>query len=821
MRTKRKQGLLTAVAAFALLLFLQLAMGSVAVKAADGDVKVTYGSSTSARHYINEQSGTTSDTLKFTLASSLGTVKSQKWSSSNTAVAKVTSATGKTTKLTMGSEGTAVITLTVTSSKSKTYTEKIFVSSWVDVEDATVTANASPTYFFRGPIDGTYEVASNKGSVPKGKSIKITRRCGSFYYLETRDASINFLDNTNKGFVKAADLKILVNNLKTTAGPLELEVDEAATLSKIISPSYASNTGVKWSSSNTSVAVVNYNGLVTARKIGTATITLALSDGSLKTTCVINVVSKNNGTYNLTTELVDSKTIKLKWTGLVAMDNYSIYRSTSQNGEYKCIGGVNHNSTNQYEFIDNTSGLKLGTTYYYKVLFNNAKASVFSKVSNTLLRHTIGEYSFSFCNAGDYADLSYDVYEYFSPNNIMLSRTSLYDAKQSITYYDEKQNKYVKAIPKWKGSCYGIVTLANMLSTNKQTFSNDYPSTETDRIDFSISDFNNQAKKISDLKITDKNDFNLSLKDVIEVLQLRQAGSHPITTNPHGGRVIDKSAYDMFCEMNIKDEPIQMAFFWSMYNKETKQDEIVGHAILAYAYEKISNTKERIYVYDPNYPNTERYINITIGDTGITEFEYDGHSSKDTWFNYYKKYEPISTYEETMLSEFYDLKNACLGENHWSAVKDGRVFTLSYSTAVEDTTVEYYPKDATFSFYYDESSAFSNARHVSYTIKLTSLQYINFQARQIDKYSVNGRFSYGGLFADKYITVWNDWDDIAHKNDSTYEEMAYKDLICLVHKQSTFFDKHLNCDENMLKYDIGDFGHYGADYFMPNWRYIY
>ena len=252
-----KKRLLLTTLVFAMLFCVQLITNKTDVSAATDDVKVMYGTSTSARHYINEQSGTTSDKLTFKLKSSLGTVKSQKWTSSNSSVAKVTSATGSSTKLTMGSEGTAVITLTVTSSKSKTYTEKFFVSSWVDVEDSTVTAKASPTYFFRGPTTGTYETASNKGSVAVGKKIYITRRCGSFYYVETRDANINFSDNTNKGFVRASDLKILVNTLSTTKGPLKLEMHEAATLSKQFAPSYATNASFKWSSSNSYVASVD------------------------------------------------------------------------------------------------------------------------------------------------------------------------------------------------------------------------------------------------------------------------------------------------------------------------------------------------------------------------------------------------------------------------------------------------------------------------------------------------------------------------------------------------------------------------------------
>lgn len=97
---------------------------------------------------------------------------------------------------------------------------------------------------------------------------------------------------------------------------------QAATLSKTKATIYNGKTlklkvagatkGVKWSSSNTSVATVDKNGLVKAKKVGKATITA--QTGAQKLTCVVTVKSPLSASPStITMDVGDTKTVTLTY----------------------------------------------------------------------------------------------------------------------------------------------------------------------------------------------------------------------------------------------------------------------------------------------------------------------------------------------------------------------------------------------------------------------------------------------------------------------------------------------------------------------------
>lgn len=82
----------------------------------------------------------------------------------------------------------------------------------------------------------------------------------------------------------------IVNVTGVTLGKstLDIEINKTTTLNHFITPTDATNKGVSWSSSNSSVVTVN-NGEVTGVAGGTATITVKTDDGGFTATCTVTV----------------------------------------------------------------------------------------------------------------------------------------------------------------------------------------------------------------------------------------------------------------------------------------------------------------------------------------------------------------------------------------------------------------------------------------------------------------------------------------------------------------------------------------------------
>ena len=161
------------------------------------------------------------------------------------------------------------------------------------------------------------------------------------YYRDSDYNYIKIADFTIKGYKgTAAETYAKDNGFKFVAldvseptsvslnkTSLTLDVGKSYTLTKTVSPSNAV-TSYTWSSSNTSVATVDKNGKVTAKKAGTATITVKTSNGKTAT-CKVTV----NLPAPQITGLANTKGgIKISWNKVDGAYGYRLYYKPASGG---------------------------------------------------------------------------------------------------------------------------------------------------------------------------------------------------------------------------------------------------------------------------------------------------------------------------------------------------------------------------------------------------------------------------------------------------------------------------------------------------------
>ena len=240
---------------FSCALFVQMGAKTTAVNAATDDINVhTESRGSEVVHNLSLKKGT-STTSTYEFKSSLGTGKSQTWSSDNSDIVAITSSTSKKCTINAKAEGVAVISLKVTTTSGKSYTEKFSVSSFTDLEDTKGLINTEETPFRRGATATNFEADSIRKKFAKGTKVTIKAKCKDYYYIVSSDgtkgytycqkttaliSSFVFKDSKGNTISTSKDYK-LNRGLSITVEPKPSYADEGFTLSsddnKIISVS--------------------------------------------------------------------------------------------------------------------------------------------------------------------------------------------------------------------------------------------------------------------------------------------------------------------------------------------------------------------------------------------------------------------------------------------------------------------------------------------------------------------------------------------------------------------------------------------------------
>ena len=160
----------------------------------------------------------------------------------------------------------------------------------------------------------------------------------------------SYTDNANVTLYAVWELAtVSVTGVTLNKSSATLTEGDTLTLTATVAPTNATNKNVTWKSSDTTVATVS-NGVVTAKKAGTATITVTTADGSKTETCAVTV-RPNDGT---------APTIAIKCSGF----------------------GVNGLERNQFRadvVIYNNPGIR---EYQYEIVFNNSLIQIVDVIRN-------------------------------------------------------------------------------------------------------------------------------------------------------------------------------------------------------------------------------------------------------------------------------------------------------------------------------------------------------------------------------------------------------------------------------------------------------
>ena len=214
------------------------------------------------------------------------------WSSSDTSVATVSSSGLVTAK----SRGSATITATTTDGSDLSASCSVTVNqlaigislnktqaTLVDGTTLQLTATVSPSNANNKTV--TWSTSNSNVATVSSSGLVTAQNPGTTTITVTTTDGSNLSATCQVTVTAQVATGISLN--KTSAS---IVVDKTLQLTAAVTPSNTTNKNVTWTSSNTNIATVNSNGLVTAKAVGTASITATTADGSnLSATCQVTV----------------------------------------------------------------------------------------------------------------------------------------------------------------------------------------------------------------------------------------------------------------------------------------------------------------------------------------------------------------------------------------------------------------------------------------------------------------------------------------------------------------------------------------------------
>ena len=158
----------------------------------------------------------------------------------------------------------------------------------------------------RVDADGNWEVSLDNGTTwqsvldVNGQKVR-ARATSADLEITEDDESVTIVYNGKTFVLPKAPKVVPATGIRLTKTAVELDEGETLELFYKLEPSDATTQGVVWASDNTDVATVDEDGIVTAVRAGTATITVSVKgQPEIKATCTITVKSSTIAVTKLT-----------------------------------------------------------------------------------------------------------------------------------------------------------------------------------------------------------------------------------------------------------------------------------------------------------------------------------------------------------------------------------------------------------------------------------------------------------------------------------------------------------------------------------------
>lgn len=285
-----------------------------------------------------------------------------KWTSTKPSVATVSSsgevkAVGVGTAKIKAVVGNTTAVCTVTVNPAQTELTELRATALGNVKATWSAANGAEKYYLYRSITGESGSFTKITSTTKTSYKDTDVKHGTTYYYRVK--SVGTADGKEYSSAVCATQSV-VAGVGTTEVSLDtnetkLEVGNKMTLQGTVAPADASEP-IAWQTSNSKVASVE-NGTITAKGVGTATIT-ASSDGC-SATCTVTVTPKQTSIQTL--KKVKAGSVSVAWKTASGAERYYVYRSTSgENGTFHRVKSTTKTTLKE-------KNLTKGQRYYYRV----------------------------------------------------------------------------------------------------------------------------------------------------------------------------------------------------------------------------------------------------------------------------------------------------------------------------------------------------------------------------------------------------------------------------------------------------------------------